>query len=141
MKVVLDTNVFVSGVFFAGPPAQILDAWREGRLTVVVSAPVLDEYRRVGRLLAARYEGVDLEPLLALLAVHSLVVEPAELPHTICEDPDDDKFLGCAIASRASIVISGDKALRRVSGWRGVQVLSPRQFLERFLSTAPEPGG
>lgn len=48
MKVVLDTNVFVSGLFFSGPPYEILDAWRHGKLHLVVSPPILDEYRRVG---------------------------------------------------------------------------------------------
>ena len=48
MKVVLDTNVFVSGVFFCGPPYDILSAWRGGRLQLVVSAEILEEYRRVG---------------------------------------------------------------------------------------------
>lgn len=47
MKVVLDTNVFVSGVFFSGPPFDILTAWRDGRLQMVVTAEILEEYRRV----------------------------------------------------------------------------------------------
>jgi predicted nucleic acid-binding protein len=46
VNVVLDTNVFVAGVFFSGPPATILRAWREGRITLVVSPPIMDEYRR-----------------------------------------------------------------------------------------------
>ncbi len=52
MKVVLDTNVFVSGVFFGGVPGRILEGWRDGRLTLLVSVAILDEYQRVGRLLA-----------------------------------------------------------------------------------------
>lgn len=133
MKVVLDTNVFVSAVFFTGPPAWILEAWRDGEVTPALSAPILDEYRRVGLALATRYEGVDLEQLLTLLVVHSEVVEAPGLTEPACEDPDDEMFLACAAASGASVIVSGDKHLRRVSGWRGVQVLSPRQFIERYL--------
>lgn len=133
MKIVLDTNVFVSGVFFSGVPGKILDAWRDRRITLVTSPKILDEYRRVGDFLGARYEGVDLQPFLALAATAGLVVEDIELPSQICEDPDDDKFLVCAVASGAKIVVSGDKHLRQVSGWRGVEVLTPRSFHERYL--------
>ena len=48
MRVVIDTNVFVSGVFWKGPPAEILRAWRAGRIEIVLSPEILDEYRRVG---------------------------------------------------------------------------------------------
>ena len=71
MKVVLDTDVFVSGVFFSGPPFEILSAWRDGRLQLVVSAEILDEYRRVGERLESVYSGTALAPFLLLVALHS----------------------------------------------------------------------
>jgi putative PIN family toxin of toxin-antitoxin system len=52
VRVVLDTNVLVSGVFFGGLPGRILEAWRDGKLTLIVSPAILDEYLRVGRVLA-----------------------------------------------------------------------------------------
>ena len=58
MRVILDTNVFVSGIFFTGPSYRILDAWRKGELTLVVSPSILEEYRRVGQELAEQFEGV-----------------------------------------------------------------------------------
>ena len=133
MRVVLDTNVFVSGVFFSGPPASILEAWRDGQVVLVISAIIMEEYRRVGLALATRYEGVDLDPLLALLAVHAELVEAPELPAPVCEDPDDDKFLACPLASGTSVVVSGDRHLLRVSGWAGIQVLTPRQCADRLF--------
>ncbi len=140
MRVVLDTNVFVSGVFFTGSPAQILEAWRDGRVQPVISASILEEYRRVGLVLTERYDGVDLEPMLTLLAVHSEAVEAPDLSGSVSEDPDDDKFLSCAVASGASVIVSGDKHLLRVSGWSGIQVLTPRQFVDRFLSSGSHSG-
>jgi putative PIN family toxin of toxin-antitoxin system len=141
VKIVLDTNVFVSGVFFTGPPGRILDAWRDGRVKVAVSAAILEEYHRVGSVLAERYEGVALEPLLTLLAVNAEVVEAPELSERVCEDPDDDKFLACALAAGSGVVVSGDKHLIRVSGWSGIEVLRPRQFCEQYLASRPKPGG
>ena len=52
MKVVLDPNVFVSGIFFRGSPYQILEALRNGKIQLIFSPEILDEYRRVGEILA-----------------------------------------------------------------------------------------
>jgi uncharacterized protein len=136
VRVILDTNVFVSGVFFGGIPARILEAWRDGRIHPVLSAEILDEYRRVGATLGRRYPGVDLEPLLAILAVHAEVVEAPALAEPVSVDPDDDKFLACAIAAGVAVIVSGDKHLVDESGWRGVRVLRPREFAEEFLVEA-----
>jgi uncharacterized protein len=101
----------------------------------VVSAEILDEYQRVARLLAAQYPSVDLEPVLSLVAVHAEVVEPITLQQ-VCSDPDDDKFLACAISAGAVVIVSGDKHLLQLSGWRGVEVLRPRQFVDEYLSAS-----
>jgi predicted nucleic acid-binding protein len=55
LKVVMDTNVFISGVFFSGPPFQILKAWQSGKFELVVSQEILDEYRRVGEILGEEH--------------------------------------------------------------------------------------
>ena len=133
MRVILDTNVFVSGIFFGGPPGQILEAWRDGVIRPVLSTGIMDEYQRVGRLLRAESPTISLEPILALLAVHAELVETPALPEQVCADPDDDKFLACAIASGVTVIVSGDKHLVRQSGWRSVVVLSPRQFVDEYL--------
>ena len=60
MKLVMDTNVFISGVFFGGVPHEILDAWRRDRVQLVVSPQIIEEYRETGEELAADFSGVDL---------------------------------------------------------------------------------
>lgn len=66
MRIVLDTNVLVSAVFFGGVPGRILEAWRDGKLQLVLSVDILEEYQRVGQVLASKYSGVDLKPFLNL---------------------------------------------------------------------------
>lgn len=133
MRVVLDTNVFISGLFFTGPPYQILDAWRHRTLRLVVSAPVLEEYQRVSQELAEAFPQVDLAASLALLATHATLRKPRKLPASVCADPDDDKFLACALGGRTKMIVSGDRHLLAVDGYRGVRVLRPRQFVEEHL--------
>jgi len=62
VRIVLDTNVFVSGIFFTGPPSQILKAWRDGKVQLLVSSSILEEYHRVGIELASQFQDVDLNP-------------------------------------------------------------------------------
>jgi putative PIN family toxin of toxin-antitoxin system len=133
VRVILDTNVFVSGVFFTGPPARILEAWSAGRLSLVISPDILDEYYRVGVRLAERYPEVDLNPAIALLAVEAEIVEASKLAQPVCKDPDDDKFLACAKSAGVSVIVSGDKHLLDVSGWESIDVLKPHPFLDHYL--------
>jgi len=130
---VLDTNVYISGIFFTGPPYQILEAWRNSRIQIVVSPDILDEYQRVGETLESQFPDIDLRAMFELLAFSAEVVPPEDLAEPVCIDPDDDKFLACALTSGARYVISGDKHLLRVSGYKGLKVLSPRRFVEDYL--------
>jgi len=133
MKVVVDTNVLVSGVFFGGMPSRILEAWRDKRIDVVVSPDILEEYRRVGEHLETQFTGVSLAPFLALLVMNAEIIEPPDLPEQVSRDSDDDKFIACALAGGCNVIISGDKDLLSISGYRGVKVAAPREFLESFI--------
>lgn len=138
MRVVLDTNVFVSAVFFSGPPHQILKAWRDGKIQLVVSPEILEEYQRVGEIIAKQFPKVDLSPIIDLLAVEAKLVLPPSLPEPVCADPDDDKFLACALASKTKFVISGDNHLLNVSGYRGIKIVRPRKFVDEYLGKGTE---
>jgi len=133
MRAIVDTNVFVSGIFFSGPPYAILDAWSNGDLTLIVSPEILDEYRRVAHELSVQFPKVDPTPALELIAINAQLVDAPELPEQVCTDPDDDMFLACALASGAKVIASGDKALLKTSGYAGIEVLNPRDFVTRYL--------
>jgi predicted nucleic acid-binding protein len=94
---------------------------------------ILEEYRVVGQRLARQFSGVDPGQFLDLLSVEGLFVEAPELPAPVCSDLADDKFLACALAGDAKLVVSGDRALQQISGYRGIEVVSPRNFVEAFL--------
>lgn len=133
MKVILDTNVFISGVFFSGPPYQILSAWRDGKIKLVISKEILREYWRVGEIFADKFPSIDLQPILDLVTIEAELYEAKDFPEPVCSDPDDDKFLTCAIASGSRIIISGDKHLIKVSGFQGIEILKPHEFIKKHL--------
>lgn len=130
MKVVVDTNVVISGVFFGGNPGRVLEAWRDGKIELFVSAEVLDEYRRVGERLEDQFPRVSLAPFLALVLANATIVEPAVLPKPVSRDPNDDPFIACAVAGNCDANISGDRHLLEISGYEGIEVLTPRQLIE-----------
>jgi uncharacterized protein len=134
LKVVLDSNVVLSGFFFAGVPGIILDGWHAGRFRLALSPSILAEYREAGAGLESRYGGSEFQTFAALLALNADIVDAADhLEDQICADPDDDKFLVCALAAGAEVVVWGDKALLDVSGWQGIEVLRSRSFVDRYL--------
>ncbi len=130
MKVVIDTNVFISGVFFSGPPYQILKAWSDGKVQLVVSEKIFEEYVRVGEILSQKFPRIQLVPILELLTVGANFVIAEDLPEPVCADSDEDKILECALAGKAKILVSGDKHLLNVSGYRGLEIVTPRQFVD-----------
>ncbi|MCX6559409.1 MAG: putative toxin-antitoxin system toxin component, PIN family [Candidatus Aminicenantes bacterium] len=130
MIVVLDTNVFISS-FFGGNPRRIIDLWKSGRLTIGLSPAILEEYVEVlGRLGLANEP--ELKEILELLAGGAGILFTANPPElrVVKDDPDDDKFIACAAALKADIVVTGDKALRKVGSFGGIRILTPAEFLK-----------
>ena len=129
MRIVLDTNVFISS-FFGGNPRTIIDLWKDGRLTLCLSQDIFDEYIEVLRRLGLD-NTPEMEELLKLFATGFHIVFTTRTPEIhVVADPDDDKFIACALALKAGCVVSGDKALVDVRLYQGIRIVTPREFLE-----------
>ena len=128
MKVVLDTNVLMSGIFWQGTPHKILLNWYEGHFNLALSLEIANEYRRVASLLENKYKNVPATSLIDFIIHES---EIFSIPFTrikISRDTDDDKFLHCAIAAKAKYVVSGDKDLLSIGQYLSVTVIKPTDF-------------
>lgn len=132
-KVVVDTNVFVSS-FFGGNPRKIVDLWKSVQLTLCLSRPIIDEYVEVLQRLGLKNER-ELSELLSLFAHGFHVLFSAKTPelHLVEKDPDDDKFIECAVALKADFVISGDKALVAIQDYMGIRIVTPKKFLDSYI--------
>jgi putative PIN family toxin of toxin-antitoxin system len=135
VRVVVDTNVVVSGFFFGGVPGKILSAVGSEEFSIALSREIMDEYRRVGRDLACDHPSrrEEFELFLAALAATALIVEAPGLTEPVSVDPADDKFLAAAVAAKATTIVSGDRHLLDLENWRNVVVLTPRQFHDQYL--------
>ena len=107
MRIVLDTNVLVSGIFFGGLPGRLLDVWADGRLELVLSPAILDEYLRVCERIAESRPALEYESVLAAIAGHGVLVADTTWDEPITVDPDDDQFILCARSADAVVVSGG----------------------------------
>ncbi len=139
IKVVVDTNVFVSS-FFGGNPKKIIDLWKTGKIHLCLSKDIIDEYVEILQRMGLQNEK-ELEELLDLFAQGFHVVFTAQTPilHVIDEDPDDNKFIECAVALKAAAVISGDKAVLEIENYMGIKVLAPKDFLDQLGTLTETP--
>ena len=133
MRVVLDTNVFVSAIFWKGHSRDILQAWKEKELKLILSIDIIDEYKRVSEALSYKYKEIDVLPIIDLLAFNSEIYENNTLEEKVCANPDDDKFISCALYSKTIYIVSGDKHLLDQNGYRGLKIFNPRDFVIRVL--------
>ena len=129
MRVVLDANVVVSGIFWSGPPQRILKRWLEGKLTLVMSAPVLAEYQDILRRMTGSQGGDLFAKWNHYLTELGEFVEPLRVD-VVCRDAADQKYLEAAAGGRVRAIISGDKDLTVLKVVDGIPILTPRAFLQ-----------
>lgn len=131
--VVLDVNVLVSAVIFPGICRGVVGALGEGKFTMALSPPLLEEFLRalekprLKRLITP----VVFEEIIALIHEKAFVVEP-QMKIKACRDPDDDAVIECAFAAKANIIVTGDQDLLTMNPFRKISILSPRTFATRL---------
>jgi putative PIN family toxin of toxin-antitoxin system len=137
LRAVLDTNVYVSGTILAhGTPFEILEAWRRQAYVLIISEAIIAEIERVLHYprIRDRYtvSEEDVVRLVESLRADALVVPGDCEVSGVSSDPDDDKFLACALEAQADCIITGDPDLLDLGRYQGIDILKPREFLERL---------
>lgn len=132
MKIVVDTNVLISGVFFGGYPRKILSSVVNKEITACATAEIVDEYEEIVQEMIERKQGHINRAILAPLIKAMEIIESTSHIE-ICRDPDDDKFLECAKDSRSLYVVSGDKDLLVIEKYENIQIITAKDFCEKYL--------
>jgi len=111
-----------------------VDLWKSGQITLSLSKPIIDEYVAVLQRLGLKNER-ELSELLNLFARGFHITFSAKTPELrlVEEDPDDDKFIECAVALKADFVISGDRSLIAIENYMGIRIVTPKAFLDSFI--------
>lgn len=136
LRVVADTNVYVSALHFGGVADEVLALGRRGRLRLYVSPPLLDEIEGV-LVRKLRWPVRQARQVRVAIEDAGTLVFPTMRVDAVAEDDPDNRILECALAARAHVVESGDRHLRSLRTFRGIAIVSPREFLGVFPSLEP----
>jgi putative PIN family toxin of toxin-antitoxin system len=139
LRAVLDTNVYVSATILSrGTPFEILEAWRRREYILVTSEAIIAEIERVLHYprIRDRYaiDQDDMDRLIDSLRSDAWVIPNVSEIRDVSRDPDDNKFLACALDAQADCIVSGDPDLLDLGRYRGIDMLKPHEFLQRLRS-------
>lgn len=131
MKIVLDTNVLVSGIFWTGVPATVLSHWINDRFELLLTDEIFDEYiRTLFRISKGKNDDL-VNKWLILFAENSTFVT-VKKRFNLSPDPDDNKFIECAVSGNADFIVSGDSHLLDLKSILNTEVITPSVFLRKL---------
>ena len=122
-----------SAILFGGIPGKLIELWKKGSITPLITEDIMAEYLRV-----LAYPKFKLSEEEVHYIIHQEILPFFKVVNSkpgssiIKKDPDDDKFIQCAIAGQAKIIISGDRHLLAQKSYKEIKILTPSQFLEIF---------
>ena len=130
-KVVLDTNILISSLLFKGTLSRIVDLWKDGKILPVISRETFHEFKTVleypkFKLTKGETKAIIEEEILPFFEI----VEITNTVSGICKDPDDDKFIACALSASADFIVSGDKDLCDVVTHKSIKIISASHLLK-----------
>ncbi|MEK6932890.1 MAG: putative toxin-antitoxin system toxin component, PIN family [Nanoarchaeota archaeon] len=130
MKVVLDTNIFISGIFWKGNPNKIINLWKEDSLILFTSKEIIDEFIEVMEDFKIKMPPSIINEWVDLIIKKSILVQPKEKFNLIKDDPSDNKFLECAYKGKVNYIISKDKHLLKLKQFKNIKIVTPEEFLK-----------
>lgn len=132
LKVVIDTNVFISS-FFGGVPREIINLWKKGEIVLCLSQEIIEEYLEVLNRLGLK-DKKEIANLTGLFSEGYNSIFTTKTPNikVVDDDPDDNKFLECAVALDSKIIISGDKHLKEIKKYIAIEIVSPKEFIDFY---------
>ena len=131
MNIVIDTNVVISAILFGGVPGKLIDLWKNRRIVPLITEEIMTEYIRV---LAYPKFNLSEEEINYIIHQEILpffkVVKSVPGSSIVKQDPDDDKFIQCAEAGKAKIILSGDQHLLALKSYKNIEIKTPNQFIK-----------
>ncbi len=132
-KVVIDTNIYISAIFWGGKPREIVDLGRDGNIIIFTSLGIEEE---IAEKLRTKFK-LDEEEVNQILLDFSTFTIPAKVTkqiQAVADDPDDDKFVECAVCCNVDYIVSGDRHLLNLKEYAGIKILKASEFLSILSS-------
>lgn len=128
IKIVIDTNIYISAIFWGGNPRKVIDLARKRKIKILTSSEIEEE---IMEKLMSKFglDNNDASRILADFSTFTIPVYAVNQIQAVPDDPDDDKFIECAVSGKADYIVSGDKHLLRLREYTGIKILKAVEFL------------
>ena len=136
MKIVIDTNVVISATFFGGIPRKVIDLVVDENITAYTNMEILAEYEKTTIDVSVKKKGHINQELFEQFMDKVEVIDAVTVVD-VCRDPDDNKFIACAVDAKAIYIVSGDKDLLTVEKYDEIEIVTAKEFYERYLLSQP----
>jgi len=130
-RIVVDTNIYISAIFWGGKPREIIDLGRDNRVHIFTSLEIENE---IAEKLRTKFR-LNEEEINQILLDFSTLTVPVKVTtkiEVIPDDPEDNKFIECAVISGANYIVSGDKHLLDLKEYSGIKILKASEYLAIF---------
>ena len=129
MIVVLDTNILISAIFWRGTPYKVVLNALKKKYSLYLSPKILNELEEKLRV-KFKFPEDKIKNHIEILIEYGEIIEPTVNINIVKEDPDDNKVLECAVSCNADYIVSGDRHLLNLKGYKGIKILSAKKFLD-----------
>lgn len=131
MRIVVDTNILISGIFFGGKPRELLHMCFSERFQMVCTEDIFIVYMETIDRLTVK-TGKDIKTEIEPILIENLEFIENRIFDTYSRDPDDDKFINCAMSGEIQYIVSGDKDLLVLKEINGIEIITAAEFLNLF---------
>jgi putative PIN family toxin of toxin-antitoxin system len=132
-RVVLDTNVLISALLFRGGLSKIVGLWQKGKIIPVISKETFSELATVLEYPKFSLTQEETDSIIKYeILPYFEIVEVVKDVKGICGDPEDDKFISCAISGSADYIVSGDKDLFDLKQYKSIKIIKASDFLKKY---------
>jgi len=129
IRVVPDTNIIISSIFWRGPPHRLIRVGIEGKCLMIISLGIINESTdRLSEKFEVPEDKIETELRILLEFCH--VVNPAVSVNVVKDDPSDNKIIECALEGKADYIVTGDSHLLDLEEYGGIKIVTAKQMLE-----------
>ncbi|MBQ7198848.1 MAG: putative toxin-antitoxin system toxin component, PIN family [Selenomonadaceae bacterium] len=132
MRILIDTNILISGLYFHGLPKKLLSEIDLEQFKICVNQEIISEYtEKIDKKFSKSKYILNMELREKIFSSFNSFDKVSNLK--VCRDPDDDKFINCAIDAKAIYIVSGDNDLLELKNFAGIEIVTAREFYEKYI--------
>ncbi len=132
IKVVLDTNIYISGILFTGNPRIILDLAIKGRIKVCISSDIITEIKDVLSRKKFGFPTEIIETIIREIESVTTLITPSKKYKVVSRDNDDNIIIDCAAEAHVDYIITGDNDLLSLNNYNAIRIINPAEFIEMY---------